>query len=623
MTQNRVTFAPLIPLRDFFRNPEKTAYKISPDGRFISHTEPYERRMNVFVEPREAIGKPGAAVRVTSETERDISGYWWKNNDRIVYVRDFGGDENFHLFGVDKDGSNHRDLTPFEGVKIEVIDGLEEIPNEVLIGMNQRDPQIFDVYRLNIVTGEMHVVAKNPGNITRWITDHNGSVRVAIATDGVNNTVLYRASEQEEFREVLTTHFKDELDPLFFTFDNTQVYAMSNLGRDRVAIVKFDIQNGKELEVLFEHPEVDVEMLTYSEKRKTLARAFYTTWKQQIHFFDEMYRELYDRLIAKLPNYEIGLVDHTKDEQTFIIRTHSDRSLGAFYLYDFTTDHLEKLADVSPWLKEEDLAPMKPIVFQSRDGLTIHGYLTLPLGKDPKNLPIVVNPHGGPWVRDRWTYNPEVQFLANRGYAVLQVNYRGSTGYGRKFWEKSFKQWGRKMQDDVTDGVRWLIAEGIADPKRVAIYGGSYGGYCTLAGLAFTPEIYACGVDYVGVSNLLTFLGTIPPYWKPFLETMYEMVGNPETEHEMLVNASPVFHVDKIQAPLMVVQGAKDPRVNINESNQIVEALRNRGIDVPYIVEEEEGHGFRNEENRFKVYEAMEKFLEKHVGLESRRNGKK
>jgi dipeptidyl aminopeptidase/acylaminoacyl peptidase len=614
MADKQATSSP-IPLRDFFRNPEKSAYKISPDGKFISHTEPYERRMNIFVEPRASIGVAGAAVRITSETERDITinGYWWKNKDRIVYVKDFGGDENFHLFGIDRDGSNFRDLTPFEGVKVELVDQLEEIPNEVLIGMNQRDPQVFDVYRLNVVTGDLQLVAENPGNVTRWLTDHTGAVRVAIATDGVNNTLLYRAREQEAFREVLTTHFKDALDPFLFTFDNVHVYAGSNLGRDRTAIVKFDIALGKELEVLFEHPEVDVDGIAFSKKRKVLTLVAYTTWKQQRHFLDEETRKLFDRLTEKLPNYEIGISNYTKDEQTFIVRTHSDRSLGAFYLYDFANDRLEKLADISPWLKEEDLAPVKPIAYQSRDGLTIHGYLTLPIGKTPENLPVVVHPHGGPWVRDRWTYDPEVQFLANRGYAVLQVNYRGSTGYGRKFWEASFKQWGRKMQDDVTDGAQWLVKEGIADPKRIAIYGGSYGGYCTLAGLTFTPEIYACGVDYVGVSNLLTFIETIPPYWKPYLESMYEMVGHPVTERAMLEAASPVYHVDKIKAPLMVVQGAKDPRVNINESDQIVEALRQRGIDVPYIVEAEEGHGFRNEENRFKVYEAMEGFLAKHL----------
>jgi dipeptidyl aminopeptidase/acylaminoacyl peptidase len=467
---------------------------------------------------------------------------------------------------------------------------------------------------VNVMTGEMKLVAENPGDIVSWETDHTGAVRIAIRSDGVNNTLLYRDKEGDDFREVITTSFKEALAPLFFTFDNTAIYAASNLGRDRNAIVKYDVANNKELEVIFEHPEVDVAGLEFSRKRKVLTTVRYTTWKMQREFLDETTRTLFDRLTAKLPGFEIAIVDYTKDEQVFIVKTSSDRSMGAFYLYDFAQDTLDKLADVAQWLPTEQLSPMKPISYTTRDGLTIHGYLTLPVGKEAKNLPVVVNPHGGPWVRDEWRYNPEVQFLANRGYAVLQVNYRGSTGYGRKFWESSFKQWGKTMQDDVSDGVLWLIKEGIADPNRVAIYGGSYGGYCTLAGLTFSPELYACGIDYVGVSNLFTFMKTIPPYWTPFLESMYEMVGNPETDKELLTSASPVFHVDNIRAPLFVIQGAKDPRVNIEESNQIVEALRKRGIDVPYLVKENEGHGFRNEENRFEAYEAMESFLEKHVG---------
>ncbi len=602
-----------IPLRDFFRNPEKTSYRISPDGRFVSHTEPYERRMNVFVEPRAEIGK-GKAVRVTSETTRDITSYGCKNNDTLIYVRDFDGDENFHLFSVDKEGKNARDLTPFPGVKVQMVDELVEIDNEVLIGMNQRDPQCFDVYRLNVTTGAMQLVAENPGDIVIWGTDHLGALRIAIRSDGVNNTLLYRAKEGEEFQDVITTNFKESLSPLFFTFDNAAIYAASNLGRDRMAIVKYDVATNRELEVIFEHPHVDVAGLDFSRKRNVLTTVSYTTWKGERKFLDETTQRLYAQLTAKLPNYEITIADYTKDEQVFIVRTSSDRSMGAFYLYDFVADRLDKLSDVGAWLPEDELAPMKPITYQSRDGLTINGYLTLPVGKDAKKLPIVVNPHGGPWHRDEWGYHPVVQFLANRGYAVLQMNFRGSTGYGRAFWESSFKQWGRTMQDDVSDGVLWLTNEGIADPKRVAIYGGSYGGYSTLAGLTFSPELYACGIDYVGVSNLFTFMKTIPPYWTPFLESMYEMVGNPEKDKELLAAASPVFHVDKIRAPLMVVQGAKDPRVNIEESNQIVEALRTRGIDVPYLVKENEGHGFHNEENRFEVYEAMEAFLAKHVG---------
>ena len=304
-----------------------------------------------------------------------------------------------------------------------------------------------------------------------------------------------------------------------------------------------------------------------------------------------------------------------------MIRTYSDRSLGAYYFYDKNTDKLEKIADVSPWIDENDMAVMKPVQYKTRDGLTVNGYLTLPKlvpnsvsGTDnPSKLPVIVNPHGGPWHRDSWGFNPEVQLLASRGYAVFQMNFRGSTGYGRDFWEKSFKQWGRAMQDDITDGVNWLIKEGIADPERVAIYGGSYGGYATLAGVTFTPDLYACAVDYVGVSNLFTFMKTIPPYWEPYLEMMYTMVGNPESDSTMMAAASPALHTDKIKTPLFVIQGANDPRVNIDEADQIVRSLRERNIEVPYMVKYNEGHGFHNEENRFESYKAMVGFFAKHL----------
>ena len=285
-------------------------------------------------------------------------------------------------------------------------------------------------------------------------------------------------------------------------------------------------------------------------------------------------------------------------------------------LYNVKEDKLTKVADVAPWIKEDEMVPMNPITYTSRDGLTIEGYLTLPKGytmETAKNLPVVVNPHGGPWARDTWGYNPEVQFLAERGYAVLQMNFRGSTGYGRKFTELGYKQWGQTMQDDITDGVKWLIDKGIADPKRIAIYGGSYGGYATLAGVTFTPDLYACAIDYVGISNLLTFMQTIPPYWKPLLDMMYEMVGDPVKDKEMMEKYSPVFHVDKIKAPLFVAQGANDPRVNKAESDQMVEALKKRGIEVEYMVKDNEGHGFHNEENKFDFYRAMDKFLSNHL----------
>lgn len=601
--------APQIPLEDFFRNPEKTAFQLSPSGEYFSYLAPWESRLNVFVQ------KAGAdsAVRVTSETERDIAGYLWKGDNRILFLKDTGGDENFHMYGVNADGTDLRGLTVFEKVRTTIIDDLKDDEDEVIVGLNQRDATVFDPYRLNVLTGEMTMLAENPGNIMGWMTDHDGKLRLAITSDGVNNTILYRDTEEEDFRPVLTTSFKETVSPVIFTFDNQMVYAFSNLGRDKTALVKFDVANGKEAEVLFETDEADIDGLYFSRKDKKLLTVTWTTDKDTMHFFDAEAESIYKELESKLPGYEVSVGSHNKAEDMYMIRTYSDRTRGAYHLYNKNTKELTKLAELSPWLNEKHLCEMQPISYTSRDGLTIQGYLTLPLGYEPKNLPVVVNPHGGPWARDYWGFNPEVQFLANNGYAVLQMNFRGSTGFGKEFWEASFKQWGRTMQDDISDGVKWLIEQGIADPERVAIYGGSYGGYATLAGLTLTPELYAAGVDYVGVSNLFTFMKTIPPYWKPMLDMLTEMVGHPETDSLMLAEVSPVFHVDKIQAPLFVAQGANDPRVNKAESDQIVEALKARGVDVEYMVKDNEGHGFRNEENRFDFYRAMITFLDKHL----------
>jgi len=602
-----------IPLEDFFKNPEKSSYQISPDGKYFSYMAPYESRMNIFVQK---VGKD-KATRLTSETDRDIAGYYWANPNRLLYLKDDGGDENFSVYGVDKNGKNQKCLTCFEGVRTQIIDDLEDIPNEIIIGLNKRNPQVFDPYRLNIESGDMTMLAENPGNIQGWMTDHEGKLRIAIAiVDGVNTQILYRETEEDEFKDVLTTNFKETVNPAFFDFENKNVYATSNLGRDKQAVVLFDIANGKEMEVLYENEDYDVGGVFYSKKRKVLTSASFTSWKRERHFFDKETEALFARLNKELGDYELGISAVSKDENVYMIRTYSDRSLGAYYLYNKEEDKIEKIHEVSPWIDENLMANVYPISYTARDGLVIPGYLTLPKGltiETAKNLPVVVNPHGGPWARDNWGFNPEIQFLANRGYGVLQMNFRGSTGYGREFMEKSFKQWGLTMQNDITDGVYWLIGQGIADKDKVAIYGGSYGGYATLQGVVVTPTLYAAAIDYVGVSNLFSFMKTIPPYWEPMLAMMYEMVGNPETDKVQFEATSPALNADKIMTPLFVAQGANDPRVNIDESDQIVEALEKRGIEVEYMVKDNEGHGFHNEENRFDFYRAMEKFLDAHM----------
>ncbi len=602
-------------VEDFFRIPDQANFKISPDGSHISYVGPYQRRRNVFVKNRST----GETIRVTEELERDIGGYTWVNNQRLIYIKDSGGDENFKLFAVDRDGSDLKDLTPFDKVRIQLIDDLPDQEDHIIIGMNKNNPMLFDPYRINIKTGELEQIAENTNPqepLEGWMTDNDGKLRICMKTiEGINHAIMYRDAENEPFREVIRTNFKDQLVPVQFDAENSHVlYVLSNLNRDKTVLVKYDMHASRESgDVLLKNDSYDVGGLNWSRKKKKVTAANYTSWKTEFVFFDDDSKALYDKLHDLLPGKEVRIASKNKEETIFILRTFTDRSLGAFYLYDSTSNELEKIIEVSPWLSEDDLSEMKPISYESRDGLTIHGYLTLPKSYNNSPIPIIINPHGGPWVRDSWGYNPEVQLLASRGYGVLQMNYRSSTGYGKSFWEAGFKKWGKEMQNDITDGVDYLVKEGIADANRVAIYGGSYGGYATLAGICYTPDLYACAVDFVGVSNLFTFMNTIPPYWKPYLDMLHEMVGDPEIDKQHMEEASPAYHVDKIKTPLYVVQGANDPRVNIDESDQIVKSLRARNIDVPYLVKYDEGHGFANEENKFLFYKSMLGFMFKYL----------
>lgn len=624
-TEARVTAAapvpPQIPLRDFFRNIDRGYFRVSGDGRSLGFMQPAvgddgkTPRLNIFVQALDGSRLVGEPRQLTRESARDISNYFWKGGDTLLYTKDFGGDENFHVVAVDAASGRVTDLTPFDNVRAAVLDDLPQDPQHILVQHNQRDKQAFDVYRVNVKTGAQTLVAQNPGNIVGWQTDHRGAVRMGVASDGVNNTLLYRASEAEPFKALLTTDFRTQVNPQFFDAANAKFYAISNRGRDKAALVLIDPAQPDAETLIYAHPQVDLDGAAWSRVRQTLVLAAYNVDKPGRHTFDAETQRMFERLEQKLPGQSLMLQSATLAEDKVIVAAFNDRTQGARYLYDVKADSLSLLGEISPWLKPVQMAAMQPIRYTARDGLQIPGYLTLPVGRPAKNLPCVVNPHGGPWARDSWGFNPEVQFLANRGYCVLQMNFRGSTGFGRAFWEASFKQWGLAMQDDVTDGVQWLVKQGIADPRRIAIYGASYGGYATLAGVTQTPDLYAAAVNYVGVSNLFTFMNTIPPYWEPFRQQMYQMVGNPEdpADKARMTATSPALNAHKIKTPLLVAQGARDPRVNKAESDQIVQALRARGVDVEYIVKDNEGHGFANEENRFEFYGAMERFLAKHL----------
>lgn len=618
---------PKIPVRDFFRNIDRGFFRISGDGQKVSFMQPavgsdgQSRRMNIFVQSLRGTRPIGEPRQLTFESARDIFNYWWKGSDTLLYLKDIGGDENYHVMAVDTSTGIARDLTPHVGVRADIVDSLPDDPAHILVQHNRRSKQVFDLYRLNLVTGAETLVAANPGNIVGWLTDHAGAVRVGIATDGANNTVLYREREDQPFRSLLASNFRTKVNVQFFDAHNDKLYAISNRNRDKAALVRIDPASPDVETLIYAHPNVDVDRAVWSRARTKLVWAEFNDEKEGRQYFDAPTKAIFDRLEARLPHTTLRFQSANLNEDTYVVAASSDRSQGARYLFHAPSESLEVLGEIAPWLKPEHMARMNPVRYTARDGLEITGYLTLPVGRAPKNLPCVVNPHGGPWSRDRWGFNEDAQFLANRGLCVLQMNYRGSTGFGRRFWEAGFKQWGLAMQDDIADGVNWLVIQGIADPKRVAIYGGSYGGYATLAGITKTPELYAAAVNFVGISNLFTFLNTIPPYWEPLREQLYQMIGDPNSPADVrqMAATSPALNAAKIRTPLLVAQGARDPRVSKAESDQIVEALRRRGVAVEYIVKDNEGHGFANEENRLEFYEAMERFFSAHLQLQPRR----
>lgn len=610
--ESEVSEPQIIPRMVIFGNPERATPRLSPDGTMMSYLAPVDNVLNIWIG---TIGKDDARV-VTSDTLRGIHRYFWAaDSKRIIYLQDKGGDENWRLYSVDLESGEIADLTPYENVTVRIINQDKNFPEELLIAMNKENVQVHDVYHLNLKTGEINIVAKNPGNVMAWHADANFKVRAAtMANAEAGFDLMVRQTEQDQWKRLITWNAQDALTSgaYGFTRDGNAIYIVDSRDANAGRLCKIDVNTG-ELEVLAEDPQYDVSGVMVHPDTYQIQAAFFTKERNTIVILDESIRDDITA-IGQVHDGDFFVSSRSLADDTWLVGFEDDNGPIPYYAYDRATKQATFLFDHRPELRKYTLAEMQPISFTARDSLVIHGYITYPVGKERKNLPMVLNVHGGPWYRDIWGYNPEVQWLANRGYACLQVNFRGSTGYGKDFVNAGDREWGGKMHHDLIDAVNWAIDMGIADPKKIAIYGGSYGGYAALVGATFTPDVFCCAVDIVGVSNLMTFINSIPPYWSTFLDVLHKRVGSPETDEEFLTERSPLFKADQIKIPMLIAQGANDPRVKQAESEQIVAAMQANNVDYEYLLFEDEGHGFARPENRLKFYAAAEKFLAKHMG---------
>ncbi len=615
---------PLIDRELFFGNPEISGAQLSPDGRFIAFVKPLNGTRNVWVK---ATDEPFEKARpVTNDMKRPVTSYFWSRDGKfILFVQDKGGDENFNVYAVnpaEKIAANMevpaaRNLTDAKNVRAFIYAVPKSEPDAIYVGLNDRDAAWHDLYKVKISTGERTLLRKNTERFTSWIFDTKDNLRLATRSPENGDTEVLRV-DADGFKKIYTCNIFESCQPTRFNKDNARVYMETNKGTpDLTRLVLFDVNTGKE-ELVESDPQerVDFGGAIFSDLTDELLATSYEDERVRLYWKDKAFESDYNFLKSKFPGKEISLGSGTRDERLWLISVSSDTEPGERVLFDRATKKLTPQYRIFEKLPRASLAPMKAVTYKSSDGLEISAFLTLPKNVAPKNLPLVVFPHGGPWARDGYGYDTFAQFLANRGYAVLQPNFRSSTGYGKKFLNAGNKEWGQAMQDDLTWGVKSLVAQGIADPKRVGIMGGSYGGYATLAGLAFTPDVYAAGVSIVGPSNLITLLNSIPPYWEAGRKIFHERMGDPSTPEgkALLEKQSPLNSAAKIKAPLLVVQGANDPRVKKAESDQIVIALRERGFPVEYLVAPDEGHGFARPVNNMAMIATAEKFLAKHLG---------
>ena len=616
---------PLIDRELFFGDPEISAAQLSPDGAWVTFMRPFEGVRNIWIKP---FGEPFDNARPLTRDARPVPGYFWSQDSRFVlYVQDRDGDEDFHVWAVDPAGEVDeetgtppaRNLTDLEGVRAMIIAVPESTPDRMLVGLNDRDPALHDVYALTISTGERELLIENDQNVAGWTADLEGNVRLASRQTADGGTEILRLEGGALGDAIFTCTWEETCGPMGFQPDGETAWFMSNRGdeNDLIGLYTLNVQSG-ELNLVERDPEGEVDFggAVFSPATRELQATVYVGDRARIYPQTEAFAERLAFLRENLPEGEIGISSQTRDERLALVSLSRDVDPAAVYLVDLEAGTVELLYRLRPEIDSAQMAEMRPIRYTARDGLEIPGYLTIPNGVDPENLAVVALIHGGPWARDSWGFRSQVQFLANRGYAVFQPNFRASTGFGQAFLNAGNRQWGDAMQDDITDGIQYLIDQGIADPERVCIMGGSYGGYATLAGMVFTPETYACGVNIVGVSNIVTLLNSIPTYWGPIRQMLTLRVGDPDTEEgrAQLERQSPINHVENIQRPLLIVHGANDPRVRQSEADQIVVAMREAGLPVEYILAPDEGHGFAQRINRIAMFARIEQFLAQHLG---------
>lgn len=607
------------PVELFFKNPKFTSVTISPSGRYIAALAPPpgNARRNLVLLDLET-----KKTRFLTGLEKDdIVGYFWKTDDRIVFVLDNAGNENFGLYSVKTKGGPIDDLISAKTLekagkfrRAGLVDALEDDPKHVIIQFNLRDATAADVYKLNVENGKLDMIVRNPGKMQGWDTDHNGVVRLAYEIDGLKTRTLYRSNADAEWQTLNESVYPAATwGPAGFDYDNRTLFVISNVGHDMAALYKYDPETKQFGEKIFADPAIDgAGPIMWRPTRKWVGLAWETD-KVHRSFHDPVAKKLFDRLDAQFPDLEVNITSYTDDGSKMIVVASSDRDPGTYYIYDAKADSFTLFSKARPDIDPAKMSAHRPFSFKARDGLTIHGYVTVP--KDAKGpVPMLVNPHGGPYgVRDSWGYSADHQFFASRGIATIQVNYRGSGGYGRSFYQAGFKKWGREMQNDLTDAVKWAVEQGIADPKRVGIYGGSYGGYATMAGMTFTPELYKLGINIVGVVDIPLLYTSAPAYWKPILERFKVEIGDPVADAQMLHDASPINFVDRIQAPVFIIQGKSDPRVVPQHAEDLRAAMKKAGKPFEWMMKENEGHGFRKEENRIELFQQIDAFLAKNL----------